>query len=312
VDRKSKPLVTVGVPVFNGERFLAKALGSVEGQNFADFEVVVLDNASTDRTGEIVEQFAKRDHRFKYFRNETNIGLFPNFNRCLGLASGKYFMWLAHDDYLHPDYLKRAVAALEEKPEAVLFHTRITVVDDEERAVGSTSSAPGLDNENISKRFDALVCEPTFALEIFGLIRREQLLKATPMESFLGSDRVVTCRLSLNGPFLSCDDALFFNRDHPNRSCRQDRRILQKEGEPSWGLRLLSPRSLVYCGFVRALYDADLPTSTKWSCAKSLVRWWFVHRNGINLLIDNFSYRLPAVVAVVRRTTGLKLNIYPR
>jgi glycosyltransferase involved in cell wall biosynthesis len=92
------PKVSIGVPVFNGENYLAQALESILAQDFADFEVIISDNCSTDKTPEICTSFAKRDSRVKYFRNDSNIGASPNYNRTFELSRGEYFKWCAHDD----------------------------------------------------------------------------------------------------------------------------------------------------------------------------------------------------------------------
>ena len=117
------PRVSVGLPVFNGERYLARAIESVLRQDFADFELVVSDNASTDRTGEICEEYARRDARVRYVRNPRNLGAGPNYDRCFRLARGEYFKWAAHDDRLAPDYLSQTGAALDAAPDAVLCTT---------------------------------------------------------------------------------------------------------------------------------------------------------------------------------------------
>ena len=91
-------LVSIGMPVFNGEPYLAQALDSLLAQSFADFELIISDNASTDRTQEICESRRQRDPRIRYFRQPVNQGPASNFNFVLRQATGKYFMWAAHDD----------------------------------------------------------------------------------------------------------------------------------------------------------------------------------------------------------------------
>src|SRR3954470_1068595 len=93
-----RPRVSIGLPVYNGQRFLAPAVSSLLAQTFADFELVICDNASTDDTEAICRRFAERDPRVRYHRNEQNVGAAPNFNRALALSTGQYFKWAAHDD----------------------------------------------------------------------------------------------------------------------------------------------------------------------------------------------------------------------
>src|SRR5262245_582217 len=90
--------VNVGLPVYNGEKYLPNALSRLLEQDFEDFELIVSDNASTDGTQEICRSFAEKDRRVRYFRNETNIGLAANHNRTFELSQGELFKWAAHDD----------------------------------------------------------------------------------------------------------------------------------------------------------------------------------------------------------------------
>src|SRR3954470_1776125 len=126
---RTPPRVTVGLPVYNGERYVADAIDSLLAQTFSDFELIVCDNASTDRTEAIVRGFAARDSRVRYCRNVENIGLYPNFNLVRGMARGEFFKWLAHDDICSPTYLQRCVEALEADPAASMAYTRATAID---------------------------------------------------------------------------------------------------------------------------------------------------------------------------------------
>ena len=97
------PKISIGMPVYNGENYLAQALRAILSQTFTDFELIISDNASTDATQRICETFAAEDSRVRYFRNSRNIGIEPNFNAAFEPARGKYFMWTAHDDLLEPN-----------------------------------------------------------------------------------------------------------------------------------------------------------------------------------------------------------------
>jgi len=92
--------VSVGMPVFNGERFIGRSIKSILAQTLGDFELIIFDNASTDGTEDICRGFAKTDPRVRYTRNASNLGADPNYNLCLGDAKGRYFKWAAHDDLL--------------------------------------------------------------------------------------------------------------------------------------------------------------------------------------------------------------------
>lgn len=107
------------MPVYNGERSLRAALDSVLAQSFADFELVISDNASTDQTESICRAYAARDRRIRYVRQPVNLGAERNFRYVLNEASGEYFMWAAADDVRSPDYLALNLNFLECHPDYV-------------------------------------------------------------------------------------------------------------------------------------------------------------------------------------------------
>jgi len=109
----SNPIITIGVPVYNGERFLRKCLESLLAQTFSDFEIIISDNASTDSTHSICLEFAEKDERIQYFRQDKNIGLTPNFHFTLQKAVGKYFMWAPIDDIVLAEYVEKTINFLE-------------------------------------------------------------------------------------------------------------------------------------------------------------------------------------------------------
>jgi len=109
------PLVSIGMPVFNAEKTLPAALHSLFQQTFTDYEVVISDNASWDKTPEICKTAARRRRNIKYFRSPVNRGAFWNFQKVLGQAKGKYFMWLAADDMISKRFLECSIRPMEKK-----------------------------------------------------------------------------------------------------------------------------------------------------------------------------------------------------
>ena len=112
MNQAEQPLVSIGLPVFNGEDFLENALDSILNQTYKNIEVIVCDNASTDRTSSIISAYHKNDDRIKYHRQEINIGAAGNYNRTFELSIGKYFKWAAHDDVMHENYIEQCVHCL--------------------------------------------------------------------------------------------------------------------------------------------------------------------------------------------------------
>jgi glycosyltransferase involved in cell wall biosynthesis len=119
------PLVTVGLPVYNGEDYLEQCLDCLATQDFQDLKVVIHDNRSTDRTVEIVKRYCEAQPRFELKQNKSNIGALANFEKALFDADSRYFLWRAHDDLSDPNYVSALVAAIIENERAVLSASRI-------------------------------------------------------------------------------------------------------------------------------------------------------------------------------------------
>jgi glycosyltransferase involved in cell wall biosynthesis len=128
----SPPRITIGVPVYNGERHLRQALDSLLAQDTTDFRLVISDNASTDRTAEICQAYVARDPRVSYVRNEKNLGAAANYNRLLHMATTPYFKWASADDVCEPQLLTRCLEVLEARPNVVLAYPKTVLIDEDD------------------------------------------------------------------------------------------------------------------------------------------------------------------------------------
>lgn len=213
------PTVTIGLPVYNGERHLAEALDSLLSQTYTDFEIVLSDNASTDRTPEICRSYADRDERIRYVRAEENRGATWNFNHVVQLASGRYFRWAAHDDVVAPTYLERCVAVLDSNPRAALSHTKVEQIDADGHSLGVYEGPPARrEDERPWIRFhDAALWSGRNHL-IFSVIRRELLDRIPEYGAHANADGVLLARLSLLGTFVTVDEPLQRMRVHQTQA----------------------------------------------------------------------------------------------
>jgi glycosyltransferase involved in cell wall biosynthesis len=222
-----KPRVSIGIPVYNGEAFLASALDALLAQSFRDFEIIISDNASTDQTGEICRAYAAKDSRIRYGVNEQNIGLARNHNRLIELASGEYFMWHAHDDQSTSEYLARCVQVLDHHPEIVLCfaatldideHGSLIEADNPHRRRAIAAETLALDAKAPHLRFRDIIklehqCEPDYG------VMRLEVLRETPMHGkYADADRVLLAEMALHGPFHMIREPLFLHREHDRRS----------------------------------------------------------------------------------------------
>ena len=217
-DQPQAPVVSVAVPVYNGERFLEESVESILAQTYQDFELILCDNASTDRTEEICRRFMERDGRVRYHRQARNVGASRNWNKAFALSRGRFFKWHADDDLLDPHYLERLVSILESDPGCVMAHPRTVLID----ASGSPRSCYldeiASDSDDPAERLrvwlrpsDGL-CNP-----LFGLMRREIAAKTDLDPPYVSGDRVFLAHLTLLGRCRMLNEALFFRRMHGDR-----------------------------------------------------------------------------------------------
>lgn len=106
------PAVSIGMPVYNGEKYIREALGALLSQSYIDFELIISDNASTDGTEAICQQYAAKDGRITYVRQAVNLGALANFTFVRDAARGEYFMWAAGDDKWDPNWISEMLSAM--------------------------------------------------------------------------------------------------------------------------------------------------------------------------------------------------------
>ena len=292
--RSDPPTVSIGLPVYNGERHIREALDSLLAQTYRDFELIVSDNASTDATAEICRVYAARDQRIRYVRNPTNIGANPNFRRVLDLARGRYFKWAACDDVCHPTYLGRCVEMLEADRSLVLCHSRTVLVDEEGRPVPDEAIARGYLLDARGRPVYVRVCDPPrrfgspkphrrfrdvllatrWCFEVFGVIRTDALRRTSAFrESFYGADKVVLAELALMGRFGEVPDGLFFRRCHPDQSTNLESAARASVWSGAAAARgLVTQRLLCLRAYARSIPRADLPMRERLLCQISVAR----------------------------------------
>ncbi len=137
------PQVSVCMPVYNNAHYLAESIQSVLDQRFNDYEILVIDDCSTDRTAEIAMEFVAKDPRIRLFVNPSNLGMVPNWNRCLELSRGTYVKFLFGDDlFSSPDTLRLMVEAMEQFPGTALVSSSRTIIDGHSQTIDRISSFP--------------------------------------------------------------------------------------------------------------------------------------------------------------------------
>jgi glycosyltransferase involved in cell wall biosynthesis len=209
------PRVSIGVPVYNGERYVAETLDSLLRQTFGDFELVICDNASQDRTEQICRAYAGRDARIRYVRNATNLGAAGNYRRALELSTGEYFRWANADDLFAAEGLARCVEVLDREPSAVLAYPRTKLVEEHGEVISEYEDNLDLPSPRASERFAQVMDRLGYVNVIYGLMRTDALRRTGLLRSFPQGDIPLVAELALYGTFREIPEFLFFRRFHP-------------------------------------------------------------------------------------------------
>jgi glycosyltransferase involved in cell wall biosynthesis len=285
----STPLVSVGLFVYNGERYLREAVESVLNQTLTDFELIISDNASTDRTSEIAEVYAERDDRVRYYRSEKNIGPGRNMCRVYELATGTYFKWSAADDVLEPEFLRRCVEILKRDHDCVLAYTKTTEVDQNGTFIKNYVTPVKADSNDPVARFREMILTDHNCYQIFGMMRMSALHQLPPQGIYVNGDRVLLARMSLLGRFHEIPEPLFISRRHTGQSVERlpvrlitpRFRLTKRYGtlpctewwDPAKSRSITFPEFRQLLEYFLSIYRAPLDTRQKLRCYSSLLSW---------------------------------------
>lgn len=212
------PLVSIGLPVYNGEGFLSQTLDSLLSQTFTDFEVIVSDNASVDGSKAIAESYARRDDRVRVVSSEYNRGAAWNYKHVLDLARGRYFRWAPSDDLFALESLACCVPVLDQHPEAVLCYPKTTLIDAQGQVLQPYEDNLDLRQTSTVERYKAAIKQIGMTNVIYGLMRTNVLRQTRLIGNFPGADLVFVTELALFGQFHEIDKRLFFRRMHSGAS----------------------------------------------------------------------------------------------
>ncbi|MGR9099756.1 MAG: glycosyltransferase family 2 protein [Gammaproteobacteria bacterium] len=300
---KKSPRVSIGLPVYNGENFLAAAVDSILGQTYPDFELILSDNCSTDRTEEICRHYALRDSRIRYIRNDRNLGAHPNYNQTVNLATGEYFKWAAHDDLLSSEWLEKCVDLMDKNPDAVLCHSLVKIIDNHDNPLSIyDSNLQKARSRRASERFGDLILFKHLCSEVFGLIRSNALHKTSLLGFYRGSDRAFLAELSLTGRFVYIPEPLICLREHPDRYSRATKAI----DRARWHKSDL-PRSIgyytwhLYTDYIHFVSKHVEDVKERLCCYGHLVHWWFVSWNSLRILTDIVTEAFPSLYPIAEK-----------
>jgi glycosyltransferase involved in cell wall biosynthesis len=288
------PKISLGMPVYNGAKYLASTLDSLLAQTFEDFELIISDNASTDETAAICAAYAARDSRIQFYRNAQNMGASWNFNRVYSLARAPYFKQAAHDDLCEPAFLERCYEVLESDPTVVMAYPRTIIIDDNGVEQERFSNTLDLRESKPHQRFqhfhhvfgDWSVCHPVFGLMRVAPVRDREILPR-----FIASDMILLAELSLHGKIVEIPEYLFKLRWHAGASTVANKGF---DLRALWFDPRLAGSPAIHATRFRWLYEYLKMASTvpmtpyqRLRCYQQMPRWIF--RNRAKLASDAFN-----------------------
>ncbi len=273
----NSPRLTIGLPVYNGEAFIEACLGSILEQTYRDFELIVCDNASTDRTPEIVAEWSRRDPRVVLHRAPINRGAAPNFNWCFELGRGELFKWCAVDDLMTPDCVAACVAALDAAPGAVLAYSGTLDIDESGALLGEiydNRNPYEFESADAALRFRDLICQGHSCITVFGVIRRAALERSSLIGSYPASDKVLLAELGLQGPFVRAAGDLLLHRQHKKRSVTEHATLRERMAWFNTAHRgPVFPHFRLLGEYTRAALFNGLSITDRVRCLPQIGRW---------------------------------------
>jgi glycosyltransferase involved in cell wall biosynthesis len=269
------PRVSIAVPAYNCEKYIAQSLTSLLAQTYTDFELVISDNASTDRTEQICREFAERDARVRYVRRTENIGGPGNFRYVFSLCSGEYHKWSTADDYWDPTFLARSVRVLDERHDVVLCYPKTQLIDMEGNFLSAYEDNLHLTSDSPVERFLGLFSLLGLCNAHLGLIRRDAMAKTRLIGAEFNSDTHFLAELALYGKFWLLPDRLFFRRMHPassswDRSSADHQREYYDPGK-TMPAAMHTWRKYFYLS--RGVWRAPIPFADALQLTVTLARW---------------------------------------
>jgi glycosyltransferase involved in cell wall biosynthesis len=270
--------ISVGLPVYNGENYISEAIDSVLNQTLSDIELIISDNASTDQTREICQQYAQKDSRIRYYRNDQNLGVYRNYNRVFELSTGEYFKWAAHDDLIAPEFFEACLAPMERDSSIVAVYPKGKIVnrDGKIRAdYGCKANPLSMNSSSPNVRLGEIIKLDTW-FPLVGLFR-SSILRKTPMFGIhFMADIVLLARISLMGRFLEIPDPVVFVRFHKQQSVRKYQH--NQSGSVYYATavadKIVFPRWKKLQAFFGLVMSSDLGTYEKIRCHGKIIRWF--------------------------------------
>lgn len=311
----ARPRVSIGLPVYNGEPYLAQSIEALLSQSYEDFELIISDNASTDGTADLCLGYKKSDPRIHYIRQPRNIGLAPNHNFVVQQARGEFFKFAAADDLYGRNLLECCVSALDEHPQVVLAQSYAGSIDGDSKVTQTYEYPLATDLPRAPDRFRSILFGSSGmftrkgidvrgivnddndgiirAEDSYGVIRADVLRKVAPLGSYHHADRILICEIALHGPFHTTPQWLHFRREYPGRAYRAQPTVHGRCAilDPARASKLRHPALRLiaeyFWGYIAAIRRAPLSHAERRECYEYLGQW--IVNRAANRVIPNFT-----------------------
>ena len=279
-----RPRLSIGLPVYNGEEYLRASIDAVLGQTYTDFELILSSNASTDGTDDICREYAARDPRITFYRQERNVGAAPHHDFVLQKSRGELFKWASGDDLWARDLVARCVELLDQHPDAILAHSYTAAIDGADTVIQALeyplhTDAPQAPERLRSMLFDGDLPGAIQADDFYGVMRTDVLRKVKPHGSFYHADQVFMAEVALHGRFLQVPDWLYFRRHHDGRALQANPTISSwsRNLDPRRSNKLVHPPARLVAeyilGYFAAVRRAPLTPAERRECNRHIRRW---------------------------------------
>jgi glycosyltransferase involved in cell wall biosynthesis len=208
--KENSPKVSIGMPVFNGEAVIRRAIESLLTQSFEDFELIISDNASDDATQDICREYASKDKRVIYSRNDRNVGALANFQKVLQMAKGEMFFWAAHDDWWDCRFVASAVTALDRNPAAAASMGVVHYLKANGDEFMTHAPPYGLDQRDSAERAYTYFRQGITDNLIYA-VHRTSVLRSAPFASSTCPEKLIILHVILNGAIIDSKQMEYFN-----------------------------------------------------------------------------------------------------
>jgi glycosyltransferase involved in cell wall biosynthesis len=206
------PLVSIGLPTFNGEKWIEETINCLLKQDYPNFHIIISDNASTDSTGKICKAFPDNYENIKYFRQDNNIGGSENFNFLIQKAHGKYFMFAGDHDLFDLSYISRCVKELEQNNNINLCYSKSHLIGEEGDFIEEMNDTIITTGMSPVRRYIYFLKNADRLNMLYGVIRLDVLKNIRGFKKIIGPDDAILAELSLKGAFYQINEPLFFRR----------------------------------------------------------------------------------------------------